>query len=85
MGRKRSISTLGPQHTILSYRAAAELARAMRAEGWPLPAKLLQRSTPHRIARKLAPRDPEAQARLEARICKLAGLVPPDESAPAVT
>lgn len=76
MGHK-SISPLGAAHTIISFRMAADLARKMRKEGWAVNQKLLWKSTPYKIARKIAAKnDPDSPGRIEVQICILAGLIP---------
>lgn len=77
MGRNRTISNLGVEHTNLSFRVAAELARKMRAAGFPVTQKLLWHSTPLKVAHKFAPKsDPDAAVRITDQICRLAGLSP---------
>lgn len=74
---KQHISALGPEHTRISFRVSAELARKMRQDGWQVTQKMLYGSTAHKLARRIAPKnDPDAPLRLEVRICRLAGFLP---------
>jgi hypothetical protein len=83
MPRLRSVSALGPEHTIISFRLAAETAKKMRAQGWPVTGRMLARSTPYKVARKIAPRtDPDAPGRIAVQIARLAGFLPAEEEKP---
>lgn len=83
MGRLKSISSLGSEHTKISMRVAAELARKMRAAGYPVTVKMLHKSTPHVVARKVAPKnDPDAPGRIEVEICRMAGFLPAEATKP---
>lgn len=77
MGRIRTIGEKGPAETVLSYRAAREVARGLRARGWAASARFCQGRTPARIAQVLVPVTAAgARESLAEEIAGLAGLVP---------
>ena len=77
MGRIRTIGEKGPAETPLSYRAAREVSRGLRAKGWAASARFCQGRTPVDVARVLCgPEAPYTAAKLTLEIAVLAGLVP---------
>lgn len=77
MGRIRTIGEKGPAETPLSYRAAREVARGLRAKGWAASARFCQGRTPVEIAKVLCgPAAPYMAAGLAVTIAELAGLMP---------
>ena len=77
MGRIRTIGEKGPAETPLSYRAAREVSRGLRARGWAASARFCQGRTPAQVARLLVPVTAAgAREKVEGEIAVLAGLVP---------
>jgi hypothetical protein len=74
--KMRSIGEKGPAETPLSYRAAREVARGLRAKGWAASARFCQGRTPARIALVLCGPVTGQQEKLVEEITVLAGLVP---------
>jgi hypothetical protein len=77
MGRIRTIGEKGPAETPLSYRAAREVARGLRARGWAASARFCQGRTPADVAKILVPVTAAgAREHLAEEIAVMAGLMP---------
>lgn len=77
--KMRSIGEKGPAETLLSYRAAREVARGLRARGWAVTGALCRGKTPAQVARMVllgSARASEAEVRLAGEIAVMCGYVP---------